>query len=58
MAETTTTPAVEQQPALAPNYDEIFSKLDSILDKRADGLAKFALKDNGVEESEIDDMRE
>lgn len=56
MAETTTTPAVEQQPAATPNYDEIFSKLDAILDKRADGLAKSALKDNGVEESEIADI--
>lgn len=58
MAETTTTPAVEQQqtqPA-TPNYDEIFNKLDAILDKRADGLAKSALKDNGVEESEIADI--
>lgn len=58
MAETTTTPAVEQRPAATPNYDEIFSKLDAILDKRANGLAKSALKDNGVEESKIDDMRE
>ena len=40
----------------APNYDEIFKKLDAILDKRADGLAKSALKDNGVEESEIADI--
>lgn len=43
----------QQQPATAPNYDEIFSKLDAILDKRSDGLAKSALKDNGIEESEI-----
>ena len=49
-------PAVEQQPAAAHNYDEIFSKLDAILDKRADGLAKSALKDNGVEESEAADI--
>ena len=59
MAETTTTPAVEQQQtqtAATPNYDEIFNKLDAILDKRADGLAKSALKDNGVEESEIADI--
>jgi len=39
-----------------PNYDEIFSKLDAILDKRSDGLAKSALKDNGVEEGEIADI--
>jgi hypothetical protein len=60
MAETTTNPAVEQpaieQPAATPNYDEIFSKLDAILDKRADGLAKSALKDNGVDESEAADI--
>lgn len=56
MAETTTTTPAEQQPATTPNYDEIFSKLDAILDKRADGLAKSALKDNGVEESEIADI--
>lgn len=40
----------------APNYDEIFNKLDAILDKRADGLAKSALKDNGIEETEIADI--
>lgn len=52
-----TTPAEEnQQPTAAPNYDEIFSKLDAILYKRADGLAKSALKDNGVEENEIADI--
>lgn len=46
-------PAGAQQPAAAPNYDEIFSKLDAILDKRSEGLAKSALKDNGIDESEI-----
>lgn len=40
----------------APNYDEIFNKLDMILDKRSDGLAKSALKDNGVDENEIADI--
>lgn len=54
MAETT--PATQTQEPTTPNYDEIFSKLDAILDKRADGLAKSALKDNGVEESEIADI--
>lgn len=43
----------QQQTATAPNYDEIFSKLDAILDKRSEGLAKSALKDNGIEENEI-----
>lgn len=43
------------QPA-APNYDEVFAKLDKILDKRADGLAKSALKENGIDESEIADI--
>lgn len=56
MAETTTTTTTTEQPATTPNYDEIFSKLDAILDKRADGLAKSALKDNGVEEGEIADI--
>lgn len=46
----------QTQPAAAPNYDEIFSKLDAILEKRSDGLAKSALKDNGIEESEIADI--
>lgn len=43
----------QQQAAAAPNYDEIFSKLDAILDKRSEGLAKSALKDNGIDEGEI-----
>ena len=38
----TNTPPEQQT---APNYDEIFNKLDAILEKRADGLAKSALKD-------------
>lgn len=46
--------ANEQQ--TAPNYDEIFNKLDAILEKRADGLAKSALKDNGIDEAEIADI--
>lgn len=59
MAENTvpnTTNEPQAQPAAAPNYDEIFSKLDAILEKRSDGLAKSALKDNGIEESEIADI--
>ena len=48
-----TSPTGAQQTPAAPNYDEIFSKLDAILDKRADGLARSALKDNGVEEGDI-----
>lgn len=48
------TNAPEQQ--TAPNYDEIFNKLDAILDKRADGLAKSALKDNGIDEADIADI--
>jgi hypothetical protein len=50
------TPNEQTPPATAPNYDEIFAKLDAILDKRSEGLAKSALKDNGVEESEIADI--
>jgi hypothetical protein len=56
MAETTTATTTVEQPATTPNYDEIFNKLDAILDKRADGLAKSALRDNGVEEGEIADI--
>lgn len=36
-----------------PNYDEIFRKLDAVLDQRTAGLAKSALKDNGIAEDEI-----
>ena len=50
------TPAQEgttpQTPATTPNYDEIFAKLDAILDKRADSLARSVLKDNGVEDGD------
>lgn len=57
MAETTpATQTQTQETPATPNYDEIFSKLDAILDKRADGLAKSALKDNGMEESEVADI--
>lgn len=38
------------------NYDEVFKKLDSILDKRTDGIAKSALKDNGYEDEEMKDI--
>jgi hypothetical protein len=51
-----TTPTTQEPTTQAPNYDEIFNKLDAILDKRADGLAKSALKDNGVDETEIADI--
>ena len=54
MAEQNNAPTTEQP--TAPNYDEIFNKLDAILDKRADGLAKSALKDNGIDEAEIADI--
>jgi hypothetical protein len=51
-----TQPVAQTQPATTPNYDEIFNKLDAILEKRTDGLAKSALKDNGIDESEIADI--
>ena len=38
------------------NYDEIFKKLDNILDKRTDGIAKSALKDNGYEDAEMKEI--
>ena len=53
---TNTTDTQGQTQQQAPNYDEIFSKLDAILDKRSDGLAKSALKDNGIDEGEIADI--
>ena len=46
----------QQQNGGAQNYDELFQKLDAILDKRSDGLAKSALKDNGIDETEIADI--
>ena len=66
----TETPAQQTDPAgsqrqgtgAAPNYDEIFQKLDAILDKRSDGLAKSALKDNTqafglqIDDGEISDI--
>jgi hypothetical protein len=56
MAEQNPTPTPAEPTPQTPNYDEIFSKLDAILDKRSEGLAKSALKDNGIEESEIADI--
>lgn len=41
-----------------PNYDDIFRKLDAVLDQRSTGLAKSALKDNGIAEEEIKDIIE
>jgi transposase-like protein len=54
MAEQTTQNQNTEQ--TTPNYDEIFNKLDAILDKRSEGLAKSALKDNGIDETEIADI--
>lgn len=36
----------------APDYTALFEKLDAILDKRSAGIAKSALKDNGIEDAE------
>lgn len=38
------------------DYDAIFQKLDSILDKRSGGIARSALKDNGIEEGEAQEI--
>lgn len=38
------------------NYDEIFGKLDAILDRRSEGIAKSALKDNGIDENEVKEI--
>lgn len=63
MAEQNTQQQEPNQQGTAPqgaqgqtNYDEIFQKLDAILDRRSEGLAKSALKDNGIDESEISDI--
>lgn len=47
---------VNNNNAGAVNYDEIFKKLDNILDKRSDGIMKSALKDNGYEDAEMKDI--
>lgn len=58
---TQTTPTTEQK-AIAQtgdeqtNYDAIFAKLDAILDKRSDGIARSALKDNGIAEDEVKEI--
>lgn len=40
------------QQGSAPDYTALFDKLDAILDKRSDGIARSALKDNGIAEDE------
>lgn len=40
----------------AVNYDEIFKKLDAVLDKRSEGITKSVLKDNGYEDAEMKDI--
>lgn len=57
-AATDPVPGNSPNPAPAPaqggkNYEELFDKLDNILSKRSEGLAKSALKDNGLEDEEI-----
>lgn len=49
--QTSTQPA-GQQTAAQQDYTALFEKLDAILDKRADGLARSALKDNGIAEED------
>lgn len=61
MAESTNTQPIAAPEALAQapasegkaDYDAIFAKLDAILDKRSDGIARSALKDNGIAEDEV-----
>lgn len=55
--EPTTEPEQATQPGgEQPNYDAIFAKLDAILDKRSDGIARSALKDNGIAEDEVKEI--
>lgn len=56
-----TTPTTEQKATAQTggeqtNYDAIFAKLDAILDKRSDGIARSALKDNGIAEDEVKEI--
>lgn len=58
-AQTAPTPdAPVQAPAneSKTDYDAIFAKLDAILDKRSDGIARSALKDNGIAEDEVKEI--
>lgn len=53
MAEENNQPTTQQigqqtQTSSQQDYTALFEKLDAILDKRADGLARSALKDNGI----------
>lgn len=55
------TNATNSQPNIATtsstvNYDEIFKKLDAVLDKRSEGITKSVLKDNGYEDAEMKDI--
>lgn len=56
------TNATNSQPETVPtttstvNYDEIFKKLDAVLDKRSEGITKSVLKDNGYEDAEMKDI--
>ena len=43
----------QQSGANQLDYGAIFGKLDAILDKRSNGIARSALKDDGIEESEV-----
>lgn len=45
-----------QQENNAPDYTALFEKLDAILDKRSDGIARSALKDNGIAEEEAQEI--
>ena len=61
VVQTTTTNAQPQANNVASNtgavnYDEIFKKLDSILDKRSESITKSVLKDNGYEDAEMKDI--
>lgn len=44
--------AGQQGNSNTPDYAALFDKLDAILDKRSDGIARSALKDNGIGEDE------
>jgi hypothetical protein len=54
--ETTNATTTEQQAGGTPDYSTLFEKLDAILDKRSDGIARSALKDNGIAEDEAKEI--
>lgn len=45
-----------QQNGNAPDYQDLFRQLDAILERRTDGIARSALRDNGLSDEETRDI--